>query len=184
MNKPLFSVLQTTGFGGQVWIRWALAHVFIQSKGLGFGISGAGECPEPGSGPPEGVSLWGHGSFPPGVRSFPSPCDAPHSQYLSLVTSPWRPAPHLPAGLLASLSHPHLQMPHSLCSFWHGCLFTSLGPFPSLPILSFSSCFPRNLPCPGPMGCPRCPQSPAPGCGASVQPPNLQHRARHTVMRI
>ena len=108
MNKPLFSVLQTSGFGGQVWIRWALAHVFIQSKGLGFGFPGQGSVQSLGQGPQK-VSACGD--------MGPSPCDAPHSQYLSLVTSPWRPAPHLPAGLLASLSHPHLQMPHSLCSF-------------------------------------------------------------------
>ena len=29
-----------------------------------FWVSGAGERPEPGSGPPEGVCLWGHGSLP------------------------------------------------------------------------------------------------------------------------
>lgn len=128
-NKPLFSVLQTSGFGGQVWIRWALAHVFIQSKGLGFGISGAGGSPEPGSGPPGGVCLWGHGSFPPGVRSSPSPCDAPPT----LSISAWSQGPGDQFLTCLLVSWPHFHTLTSKCHI-HCVLFgTAIYPHPYAP---------------------------------------------------
>lgn len=117
VGRPDFSyVLPTYGFGGQVWVEWALAHVFIRSGGLGLGFPGG--CPEPQLGLRDSV-CWGRdGALPPRTRSFSPCCDDPTvlAQLHARLPVSWHrleaPAPNAHTHcVLCGMARPRLLVP-------------------------------------------------------------------------